>query len=847
MAKPLSSREKSLALQQLLGRAVGAHQQGRLEEAEGLYLQALRQQPDLFEARHLLGVLRGQQGRYEEALGLVAAALEARPDAVGALANYGLILHKLGRHAEALAGFDRALAIRSDNAEALSNRGNALAALGRTAEALASYDRALAVRPDYPEALNNRGLALQALGRHDEALKSCVRALMLRPDYAEAHYNRGNALARLARYEEALRSYDAAIALKPDYAEAYDNRGNALVELKRHEQALASYEQALTINPDYAGAWHNRGNALTELERSVEAAASYERALAIRPDHVDALNGRGNALHRLGRHDEALASYDRALQLAPDNADVWFNRGGVLQDLNRHHEALMSFDRALAVRPDFVKALYARGQSLHVTNQWREAIASYEAALLIQPDDPKTRLALCMAELPILYREESQIEERRAAYARRLAVLAQEAEVRTLADGVGSHQPFYLAYQGRNDRELQSAYGSIVCAAMSGTQALPPLPTPPQRDEPVRIGIVSGFFRQHANWNIPIKGWLSQLDRTRFRIFGYHTGAATDHETRVAEGFCERFVQGPLPVDAWRREIAQDAPHVLIYPEVGMDPMAARLAAQRLAPVQCNSWGHPDTSGFPTLDYFLSSELMEPPDGDEHYSERLIRLPNLSVHFEPSPASSVSLDRAEFGLRPGASVFWCGQSLYKYLPQFDQVFARIARDAGDSQFAFIEYPRSAEITDLFRARLDQAFTAFGLSAAEHCVILPRLDHDRFVAACGLSDIFLDSIGWSGCNSTLEALVHDLPVVTLAGTLMRGHHTAAMLAMMGMGDLVSATIDEYVAAAIRLARDGEWRAATKARIAANKGRLYHDRACISALENFLDRAAREHHG
>src|ERR1700722_9934847 len=116
MPKPSPIRDKSPVLQQLLARAMESHQRGDLAAAEPLYLQVLAARSDHFEARHLLGVLRGQQGRYAE-------ALEMRPDMPGALSNYGLILHKMERHQEALASFERALAIRPDNAEALSNRG----------------------------------------------------------------------------------------------------------------------------------------------------------------------------------------------------------------------------------------------------------------------------------------------------------------------------------------------------------------------------------------------------------------------------------------------------------------------------------------------------------------------------------------------------------------------------------------------------------------------------------------------------------------------------------------------------------------------------------------------------
>jgi protein O-GlcNAc transferase len=777
MARSVTPRGQSTAFQRALNDAVSAHQRGQLAQAEALYLDVLRLQPGLFEAQHLLGVLRGQQGRLEEALALVGAALKTQPNAPGALANYGLILHRMKRHTEALTSLDASVALKPDNAEALNNRGNVLSGLDRPAEALSSYERALAVRPDYAEAHHNRGLALAVLGRDEEALGSYVRAVQVRPDYAEAHQHRGDALARLGRLDDAL--------------------------------------------------------------------TSYARALAITPDRADVLDRRGAVEYTLGQLDAALASYDQALAVDPERPETLYNRGGILQELNRHDQALASFDRAIALRPDYAEALYARGNSLHVMNRCPEAVASYQSALSARPDYPEARFALCMAELPILYERETDIDERRSAYATQLRALSETTKLESdlLDRGVGSRQPFFLTYQGRNDRDLQSTYGAIVCGLMA--KRYPPLPLGPRphADEPVRLGIVSGFFRAHANWNIPIGGWLGQLDRRRFRMFGYYTGAIQDAETQAAAGLCERFVQGPLSTERWREEIAADAPHVLIYPEVGMDAMVTRLAAQRLAHVQCNSWGHPDTSGIPTLDYFLSSALMEPADGDGHYTERLVRLPNLSVYCEPTTPSPMPLRRVELGLREAATVFWCGQSLYKYLPQFDPVFPRIARGLDDCQFVFIGYTRGRWITDLFRARLERAFADCGLRAEDHCVILPQMPRELFIAATGLCDVFLDSIGWSGCNSTLEALAYDLPVVTMPGALMRGRHSAAMLEMMGVTETIAASLETYVAVATRLGREPDWRAHVKRKLGENKHRLYRDRACIAALEDFLDRVAR----
>jgi len=123
MARP-SSRHTSL--QQVLERAIGAHQQGRLGEAERLYSEILAAEPEHFDAQHLLGIVRHQQGRGTEALELIGAALKAKPDSAQALSNQGLVLYELRRYDEALASFERALALRPDLLEARNNRGNAL-------------------------------------------------------------------------------------------------------------------------------------------------------------------------------------------------------------------------------------------------------------------------------------------------------------------------------------------------------------------------------------------------------------------------------------------------------------------------------------------------------------------------------------------------------------------------------------------------------------------------------------------------------------------------------------------------------------------------------------------------
>jgi len=479
-------------------------------------------------------------------------------------------------------------------------------------------------------------------------------------------------------------------------------------------------------------------------------------------------------------------------------------------------------------------------------NRYHEAQDSYRKASSLDPQNAKARFAICAAQLPVLYTSDEEVDRQRALFEQDLKTLCDDVErgaLPNLIDGFGCHPPYYLAHQGRNDRRLQTIYGSLGCRLVSQRHPGGPMPRPPGPDEPVRVGFVSGFFWRHSVWKIPLKGWITQLDRKRFRLFGYHTWSVTDAETKLATECCERFVQGRRSIEEWRQAIAADAPHILIYPEIGMDVDTAVLAAQRLAPVQGTSWGHPQTSGYPTMDFFLSSDLMEPQDADDHYSEKLIRLPNLSYYYEPFDDPLPPLRREEIGLRPDAIVFWCGRSLYTYLPEFDQVFARIAKAVPNSQFAFIEYQKGTYLTGQFRERLDRTFAKLGLQYKEHCLFLRRLSQPEFSAAASLCDIVLDSIGWSGANSTMESLPHSLPVVTMPGPMMRGRHAPAILTMIGVTETIAATVDEYVHIATRLALEQDWRAAIRQKMREHSHRAYRDMDCIRALEEFMDRAAR----
>jgi protein O-GlcNAc transferase len=780
---------------------------------------------------------------------------------------------------------------------------------GRISEAEALYRAILDRDPDHADSLHLLGLITVEHADPEDGIALIRRAMAMAPDLAPHYNSLGHAYRRLGRPEDAVRAYRTAAELRPESAEIHNNLATTLRDLGRHQEAIAHYRQATVLAPEIADIWYNLANALAPTGASVETESCYGNAIRLKPDFADAHANYGRWLMAQGRWVEAGIRLDAALRLAPMNAGTWNNLGIVSQELGGT-DAEACYHNALEIDPALADAHYNLGCLRFDHGDSEAAIVSYDAAIASDPQFGLARLAACMAQLPILYKSAAEVSERRQRYAVALERLV-AGDARVLAPVIGRSQPFFLPYQGEDDRALQSAYGQFACGVLAEAELAEngqpaPLAARPLRGERIRLGIVCGFFCDHTLFKLFLEGWLRHLDRRKFEVIGLHTGRLDDAYTARCADLCDRFLHRLSSAALWRQAIVELAPHVLLYPEVGIDPIAGRLAAMRLAPVQCVTWGQPETTGMPTMDYFLSSDLMEPPDADAYYTERLVRVPNLGLCYLPdevglrNPAGSAPPDAPtrpvpirhggtseepaiEVGIghppppvvaqtagtatmigeaslvptvaaaslgplavgghgdqEPGLSepVFWSGQALYKYLPQYDAVFPRIAAELGSCRFVFVAFAKSQAVTDAFRDRMGQAFAAAGLDAAEHVVILPAMSQADYLKAVGQADVILDTIGWSGGKSTLDCLALDPAIVTLPGRLMRGRHTAAILRWIGSEATIAGSLDEYVAIAVRLARDPSWLAEVRQAVAGGKHRAFDDLAYVRALENFL---------
>jgi predicted O-linked N-acetylglucosamine transferase (SPINDLY family) len=483
-------------------------------------------------------------------------------------------------------------------------------------------------------------------------------------------------------------------------------------------------------------------------------------------------------------------------------------------------------------------------QRLHKSGRAQEAISAVENASQLFPEEYLFKL-LKNLFLPIVYTAHEEISLYRQRFEQGLQELIQQTSLKTLEEktkaleGITRVTNFYLAYQDYNDLELQRQYGNLVhqIAATNYPNWVKPRSMPPLgEDQKIRVGYISGYIHNHSGtyW---LLGWMRYCDREKFEIYSYYIGDKPDAITQRFKEYSDVFHHIPGNIEAVCQQILTDNLHILVFPELGIDALTFTISGLRLAPVQCTDWGYPVTSGIPTIDYYISSELMEPENAQEHYTETLICLPNLGIAYPKINVPPLTKTRADFGLRDDAVVYLCCQAPYKYLPQHDFIFAEIARRVPQAQFVFVR-------ADVLQQRLQEAFAAVGKNSQDYCVFIPFLDHEDYLRLNSISHVFLDTFGFTGGNTTLAALACNLPVLTCPGEFMRGRMSYGMLEMLGLSETIAQDEAEYIEIAARLGLDAEWRQQIVEHIAKHKDCLFDDKGSVAALEEFYQRVVRE---
>jgi CRISPR-associated protein Csy1 len=685
-------------------------------------------------------------------------------------------------------------------------------------------------------------------GDYALALEQATLVLAAEPRSVDALSLRVNALLKLERWREAVGALEHLIVMKPHQAQlrrllglCWLRIGNACRAAGEDADAVDAYQRSIRADSLSQDARHNLGTLLLRLERFADSLPLLAAVVAAEPGNDEAALDLARAELATGSEQSAVA---RLLALARHStrAEVLEAAAGCLLDAGRIDESLAPALRLADHSPPNLDA------SLHQAKRLRDNAAMSASGKLLdalarRPLDPAARLRVDLHAslgLPAVYSSDDAISAARARLARGLDYLVSEYPPSRIAQIAPDPQTllwdnFYLAYQGRNDRDLQRAFGAWYCAALGAI--VPAMAAGRRLRQRPRVAIISGRFHR-CTVGMYFAAWIGYLASHGWEVILAHVGAYrddwTEHLARSAHG--EVTLTGAFADRARRlRELDAD---LALYPELGMDSSVLGLAALRLAPVQVCAWGHPSTTGLPTIDAFLSCADMEPADAASHYTESLHLLPGLGTRYPPPPIPAPA-PRASLGLPDDRRLYLVPQSLFKLHPDNDAVLAHIVEnDATALLVLFGGAERGA--TDCLRKRLITALSGVVMQPEKHLLFLAQRTREEYLRVNLACDVMVDSLHWSGGNTSLDALHCGLPVVTHPGALMRGRQSAAMLESIDCTELIADSPRRLAALCVEIANDPRRRSDLGTRIRDGLPRLTASDQPLASLDDTLRR-------
>ncbi len=605
-------------------------------------------------------------------------------------------------------------------------------------------------------------------------------------------------LAALKLYAEALRPADPARslacwerahAMAPGDPEPMFFLADFAREAGDFARAIALFELALAGAPDHPALLNNLGLAQEKAGDLAAAERSFQRVLETSPDDLNALANLAQNYYQQKRFRESIPLFERVVKAMPDApAAIWANFGATLRYAQSYGRAEACLVRATEIAPDLPEPWRDLGACRMAAKQWGSATLAFSRAVELDPEDHVSKSYLihtagheCVWDRFDELRADVIDAARKPGYAK--GMLPSPYTLQSISD----------------DPDLEKS----VVHRWTQLEFLPVVnERPPRRAhrDRLRLGFVSPDFHGHPVGRL-IVGVLERLDKSRFEVFGYDTMPQPTHPIwKRIQAACERFHMLP---ESDARDVAAlvRADEVDVLFDLTGHTAGSNLSvfSLRPAPMQVNYLGYPGTSGCRAMDWILTDPYCIPDERADTCLERLL-------HVEPCympPCgdeidASIAVAREDYKLPASATVFAVMSSAYKIMPERFDAWMEILRGVPDSVL-WIRY-MSGVATRRLHLRADAA----GVDP-DRVLIVKNEPTSRYLARYRLADLFLDTWPYGSHTTVNDALSAGLPVLTEAGRSFASRASASQVVAAGLPELVTTSLDDYVATAVELGR------------------------------------------
>ena len=144
----------------------------------------------------------------------------------------------------------------------------------------------------------------------------------------------------------------------------------------------------------------------------------------------------------------------------------------------------------------------------------------------------------------------------------------------------------------------------------------------------IRIGVISEFLTDHTIGKL-YKDLIFSLNKEKFETFIFHSQKTNPGE--IFNEFKKKEEEGILKNELLPIKLLEKINIIksfeldlIFYPDIGLSIEFYYLALMRLARYQITTFGHPETTGSKSIDYYLISKNCVNKNTQKHYSEKLL-------------------------------------------------------------------------------------------------------------------------------------------------------------------------------------------------------------------------------
>ena len=355
----------------------------------------------------------------------------------------------------------------------------------------------------------------------------------------------------------------------------------------------------------------------------------------------------------------------------------------------------------------------------------------------------------------------------------------------------------------------------------------------------IKLGFISEYFTDHTIGKL-FKGIILKIDKKKFEVFVFHSeqtkkGSILDELINAEnKGIIKNIF---LPKDFKQKQISilDKKLDILFYAEIGLSLQLYFLSYIRLAKYQVTSWGHPETTGNDSIDYFISSKLIESENSNKNFSEKLICSESLPMfYYKPKVKNILDVEKIN-----KINLYSCPQTLFKLHPDFDKIIEGIQKRDKNSIFYFIKDSNKA-LNNIFINRLKKNIKI----NIDRIHFLETMNWEEYINHCGRASVLLDPLYFGAGNSFYESMFYGTPTITMPTNYTKSRLVLGAYNQMKISDMklnpVVKTIDEYVNTAVEIANnrnliDIKHQFKFKA-----ESSLYENEKSITDLESVLDK-------